>query len=146
MIKKKALLQVSLKLILKNKEGRILGLKSQLDDAACFGLYDLPGGRIDEDELQTPLLEIIQREAMEEIGNTNFKIGLKPVSVNKYFFRSDKTVVYLFFDGEYFGNDKDIKVSEEHTGYKWIDPKQGNLGEIFCPLIKEGILLYFQNS
>ena len=41
--------QVSLKLILKNKKGEVLVLKT-LETGNFAGYHDLPGGRIDTDE------------------------------------------------------------------------------------------------
>ena len=67
-MKKHALYQVSLKVFLKNERDEVLILKAA-DGGSYEGFYDFPGGRIDETELETPLVEIARREIVEEVGN-----------------------------------------------------------------------------
>ena len=52
---------VSLKLILKNAEGKVLALEAQ-GNGPMADYYDLPGGRIDEDEIEVPFTKIFERE------------------------------------------------------------------------------------
>ena len=67
MLKQRDFYHVSLKAILKNKAGEILILKAR-QQGTFSGFYDLPGGRIDEDEFSKSLLEILKREISEESG------------------------------------------------------------------------------
>ena len=63
------LFQISLKLILKNKKGEILALEMP-ENSLMAGYYDVPGGRINSDELKMPYEEIFRREVAEEIGKS----------------------------------------------------------------------------
>ena len=73
------LFQVSLKLILKNKKGEILALKLP-KTSSMAGYCDLPGGRINADEINMPPEKIIKRESLEEIGKVKYSLK-KPTSV-----------------------------------------------------------------
>lgn len=79
---KKDFYNVSLKVFLKNNRGEVLALKANRG-GSYKGFYDLPGGRINIDEFETPLENIIKREVAEEIGNVKFKINLKPVALGR---------------------------------------------------------------
>ena len=137
--------QVSLKLILKNSQDQILVLKAVGSKA---GHYDLPGGRIDDNEFNINLLEIIKREVAEEIGDVKVSIIDKPVALgraqsNKF---NDKEVpirvLYVFFEADYHSGD--IVISDEHTDYKWINLKNIKLEDYFVSGILEGIKMYLQ--
>lgn len=64
--KEHAVYYVGLKILLSNKEGKVLMLKSHSNTGGKF--WDLPGGRINKAEHKTPLAKIIAREVAEEIG------------------------------------------------------------------------------
>jgi 8-oxo-dGTP pyrophosphatase MutT (NUDIX family) len=36
------------------------------ENSSFYGMYDFPGGRIDEDEFKTDYIEILKRELYEE--------------------------------------------------------------------------------
>jgi 8-oxo-dGTP pyrophosphatase MutT (NUDIX family) len=149
MKKERGFYQISLKLLLQNKEGEVLALKA-VDNGSYAGFYDFPGGRIDVHEFETDFLEIIKREVEEEIGNeVNFKIKPKPVAIGRHLIPSamnssgkDIKVMYIFFEGEYKSGN--IEISKEHTGYKWIDLKKGNLEQYFKSGILEAIKIYLK--
>lgn len=145
-MKQKDLYQIALKAILKNEKQEILIL-SAVSTGTFKGFYDLPGGRIDIDEFETDVTEILKREIKEELGSINFAIKDIPVSYGRhripYNLSGDdmeKHVFYLFFEVEYLSGD--IKISEEHTGYKWIDLKNIDLEKTFTSGILEGIKKY----
>ena len=73
------LFQASLKLVLKNKKGEILALKLP-KTSSMAGYYDLPGGRINAEEIKISPEKIIGRESLEEIGKVKYSLK-KPVSV-----------------------------------------------------------------
>ena len=126
---KKDRYQVSLKLILHNERGEILALAE--DKGSFAGFYDFPGGRVEVDEFDTPLAEIIRREAREELGDVDFELGEAPVAVGRHRIPPDVNergeevpeihVLYLFFIGRLLRGE--INVSEEHGGYRWL-PKE----------------------
>ena len=100
------------------KDGKVLLLK----DSSRPDFWDVPGGRIDENE---SIEEALLRELREELpSHTNPRIGKL---LNAYripgSIKDDLGLVLLFykvdvdFDGE-------ILLSEEHTDYEWLTPEQ----------------------
>lgn len=137
--------QVSLKAILENEKGEILGLEA-VDKGTMSGFFDLPGGRIDEDEFETPLKTIIGREIIEEAGDINFELDENPVGTSRYLLpgkytsnKKDTRIFYVFFRAKYISGA--ISTSEEHKGFKWIDPRN-NPEKFFVPHILQGIRTY----
>lgn len=140
---------ISLKLILQNEKGEILGLKCP-NEGTLSGFYDLPGGRINSDELQIPLERVIARETKEEVGeNVKYKVDLRPVSVGKHFYFSRKLdrencIFMIFFKAKYLGGE--ISVSNEHIGYKWLDLKSKPASGYFISGFLEGVEAYLKEK
>lgn len=79
--------------------------------------WDVPGGRIDDDER---LMETLERELREELPTIrNFRVG---EIVGAYRFSknitNDRGLVLLFYKVE--AENFEIVLSDEHTEYKWI--------------------------
>lgn len=147
--KEKDFYQISLKLILKNSQREILGLKG-LDNGSYKGYYDLPGGRIDTDEFETSLPDIIAREIKEELGDITYNLKSKPVAVGRHFIpasmidiRKDTHVLYLFFEAEYIKGE--LKISDEHNGYHWLNLKEIELNDYYISGILDGVKMYCDN-
>jgi len=140
---------VSLKVILKNKKGEILGLKSH-KNSTMAGYYDLPGGRIDPDELEIPFSKIIQREMKEEIGkDVRFSLKEKPVAISRHIAFSPKLnkeirIFMVFFEAKYISGR--IKISNEHTSFKWLKLTSSSLSKLFTKGILEGLKNYLRNK
>jgi 8-oxo-dGTP diphosphatase len=142
--------QVSLKIILKNKKNEVLLLGS-LPTGSFAGYYDLPGGRIDTDEFTTPFSGVIKREVNEEIGNVKFTLNPKPVGVGRHLLPaahsatgSEIHILYLFFEAKYLKGE--IKISPEHTGFKWVDLSKEKLSKLFKSGTLEGMKMYFSSK
>lgn len=134
------LFQVSLKVILKNEKGEILILKVP-DESSMAGFYDFPGGRIKEDEIEVPFEKIISREIAEELGeNIEYEIKIKPVAVARHF-SSSGHLFWIFFEALY--KDGEIKLSDEHRGYRWEKLNKENLDKFFIKGPLEGMKNYF---
>lgn len=134
--------QVSLKLILKNAKNAVLTLKT-LHTGNFAGYYDLPGGRIDVDEFSASFEDILKREVKEEIGDIDFRMQMIPVAAARASFmdsNKDIRILYLFFEGEYIGGD--IRVSNEHADYLWVNLNTIDPTTYFMPGIREGIGMY----
>lgn len=134
--------QVSLKLILKNDKGEVLTLKAP-EIGNLAGYYDLPGGRIDTDELSISFENILKREINEEIGDIDFRMCALPVSVARASFMGKDTeirILYLFFEGEYISGD--VIISNEHAGHLWVDLNTIDPATYFMPGIREGMRAY----
>lgn len=138
---------ISLKLLLKNSEGKILVLTS-LSTGTFGGYHDFPGGRIEQDEFNTPILDILKREVEEETGITDFIINPNPVSVGRHLILSKHTieknkdvpVFYVFYEGAC--KTENVIISEEHEGAQWLDLREIELDKYFNSGILEGVKAY----
>jgi len=148
MIMEKDFYQVSLKAIIKNNRGEILALEADFS-GTMKGFYDLPGGRIDAGEFTVSFSEIIKREIFEEVGNIEFNLNPKPVAIGRHLIPasisksgSDIHVLYLFFEAEYLTGQ--IFISNEHTGFKWVDLLKETPEKLFTSGILEGVKMYLK--
>jgi 8-oxo-dGTP diphosphatase len=96
------------------RDGTLLMMKRRANDVHKPGVWDIPGGRL---ELGEDPFEGLKREAREEI-NSEIEI-IVPISVH-HFVREDgqKITLTIFWCKLLTEN---IKLSEEHTEYKWMD-------------------------
>ncbi|HEU5005044.1 MAG TPA: NUDIX domain-containing protein [Candidatus Saccharimonadales bacterium] len=91
-----------------------------------FGDWDIPGGRIRENEFDASLESVIERKIKEELGpEVKYKLG-EP----KVFFRHERKemklgeMVRIFaigYEGKYISGD--IKLGDHHDKYEWVDVK-----------------------
>ena len=144
--------QISLKLLIKNKNNEVLLLKVGGHNTSAYnGYYDFPGGRIDESEFKTDLPKIIQREVEEEVGN-EIKYQLlstTPVGYGRHEdfshrFNKDVRYFYLLFESEVVSGD--VKISDEHVDYIWMpyDEIKNNLEKLFVSGLLECAKMYFK--
>lgn len=138
--------QVSLKLILNNDKGKTLLLKAQNRDTYA-GFYDLPGGRINEDEFNVPLPEIVRREVEEEIGAVQYDLNPKPVAVARHLIpanisvhKRDVHVLYILYEGHFQAGE--ITISREHQGFDWVDLNKIELDKYLKSGNLEGVKMY----
>lgn len=97
----------------------ILVLRNALDDPNRPGEADFPGGRLELGE--DPYLGL-KREFIEELGNEvadAIEIGL-PLDVD-HFERPDGQVVTMIFFHCVLKGNPEIKISAEHSAYKWVN-------------------------
>lgn len=139
--------QVSLKIFLRNAEGKILILKAA-PDCSYGGYWDFPGGRIDYSEFEVPFKDILSREIIEEVGEIDFSIdGLLPVALGRHKVPvkqgNDVHVLYHFYEATYLGGD--IRISDEHTESAWVDLSEIDLQEHFISGLLEGAKSYSQS-
>lgn len=142
--------QISLKIFLKNKKEEFLVLGGQ-PNGVFAGLYDFPGGRINKTEFSTPLVSILKRELKEEVGDIKYKLNPKPVSIGRHLLpamfsklKKDIHILYLFFEAKYVSGQ--IKISPEHTSYKWINFRRNKLNKFVSSGNLEGIKMYLSNQ
>ena len=103
-------------------EGKVLILRESgsYQDGTNAGRYDLPGGRLNPGEKYA---EALAREVLEETGLT-IKIK-KPLSVGEWHptVRGEEwQIVGIFFECEVVTNE--IKLSEDHDAFEWINPTE----------------------
>lgn len=107
--------QVGLKILLR-KRRKILFLR-----AANKRTVDQPGGRIDNVEAKIPLEKIIAREVKEELGNVKYTLGAPLFQFRRYIQKYKRWVFLTVYDARFISGK--IKLSPEHSGHMWIDPK-----------------------
>ena len=136
-----------MKVFVKNNKGEVLAMKAD-PHGSYAGFYDFPGGRIDMDEFHTPFFEIIKREIEEEIGsNIVYTLNPKPVATGRHCIEAqyargakDIHVVYLFFEAKYVSGE--VIISDEHTGFEWLDLLNIELEKYFKSGNLEGVRMY----
>lgn len=138
---------VGLKLILENEKGEILALKMPLN-SSMPGYYDLPGGRINSEELENPYNKIIKREVWEEIGKkVKYHLIPNPVSIARHFYFSPKlkkkgSIFFVFFKSVYIGGS--VEISSEHVNYKWLRLSNKTIPRYFMKGLREGLQNYLK--
>jgi len=142
--------QISLKVILTNQKGETLLFKC-VENGSFAGFYELPGGRIDVDEFAAPLIDIVERELHEEVGEVQFDLHQQPVALGRHQiqpeFTEDKKatrVLYVFFEAELLSGE--VVISDEHIGFEWVKLSGIELEKYFKSGILEGIKMYLGKS
>ncbi|MDC0506079.1 NUDIX domain-containing protein [Candidatus Gracilibacteria bacterium] len=132
---------VTLKVFLTNRDGETLILENS-DMYHSRGFYDVPGGRIDEDELYVDYQDILGRELLEELGeDLKAEISLKPVSMGRFEYRQDR-IFLLMFEADYISGN--ITISEEHKSYKWVKLNEIDLEKYFTLGMLEAVKRYLE--
>lgn len=140
--KENAKFEVSLKVILKNKIGEVLLLKTP-KHSSLEGTYDLLGGRIREKEIRAPFRKILTREVREEIGNkVRYTLKEVPVAVGRHYYFSKRQqkiqyIFWVFFEAHYRGGK--IKISSEHAEYEWVKLEKRDYKKYFIKGPLEGM-------
>ncbi|MEK7680652.1 MAG: NUDIX domain-containing protein [Patescibacteria group bacterium] len=103
------------------KDGKVLLLKesNKYKDGTNSGRFDVPGGRVEPGQRFD---ESLSREIKEETG-LDVKIG-RPFFVNEWrpVVRGEQwQIVGTFF--ECLAESSEVKLSEDHEEFVWIDPK-----------------------
>ena len=106
-------LQVGVKIVLQNEEGKYLVLKRSKEKYPdVLDPWDIIGGRINPG---TPLLENLQREVTEETGLT--LTGTPAVVAAQDILRGNsRHVVRITYVGRVTG---DVQLDSDHTEYRW---------------------------
>ena len=106
------MLQVGVKIFLKNKEGKFLLIRRSAKYTGIEGQLDIVGGRID---IGTSLIENLKREVQEE---TKLEIVNEPKLIYAQdILRPNKHVVRLTYIGETEG---EPVLDHESTEYLWL--------------------------
>ncbi len=109
-------LQVGVKVLLKNPEGKFLLLKRNREkypEIPTLDLWDIVGGRI---EIGTPLLDNLRREVKEEIG-LELTDSPKLIAAQDILRLSEKHVVRLTYTANIDG---EPNLDEDHVDFGWF--------------------------
>ena len=99
-----------------NRKNQILLVKRALDDTDYPGHWELPGGKIDYGETAQ---ESLQREVKEECGlDVNVLIPL----ASNFFYIGETQIFETTFLCEISDGKSNVKLSHEHSEYKWVNP------------------------
>jgi 8-oxo-dGTP diphosphatase len=131
-------LQVGVKVLLKNSEGKYLFMRRTSYESAAAGKWDIPGGRID---VATGLRENLAREVMEETG---LAMTSEPriIAAQDIFPKvQDRHVVRITYIGAAEG---EVRLSSEHSEYRWMTfaqmQQEENLDSYVRELLKTGTI------
>jgi ADP-ribose pyrophosphatase YjhB (NUDIX family) len=134
------ILQVGVKAFLKNKEGKYLLLKRNMEKyKGAIGSWDIVGGRIDPG---TPLIENLKREIREE---THLELTSEPklVYAQDILHFEDKHVVRLSYVGEITG--EPLLDTSENIEYRWLSieeiKKLSDLDKFVREVIEKGLIV-----
>ena len=81
--------------------------------------YSFPGGKIDEGE---SVLKALRRELKEEIGIRNFEITELVNIFERFDYKKNTGLMLLCYKTK--ADLSNIKLSKEHTGFRWINKKE----------------------
>lgn len=117
-----ALQRIAGKAVIVNDEGKILFLReaTTYEEGTNTGRYQSPGGRVNMGE---PFMDALKREVMEETG-LEIEV-VRPIFVGEWFpvIKGVKNqIVAIFYICKPLSTD--VRLSEEHDAFAWIDPKQ----------------------
>lgn len=91
-----------------------------------FGNWDLPGGRIREDEFSKPLEKVLKRKIKEELGSSiRYKLG-KPVVFMRHERMEHQSggklekrrIFAVGYEAKFLGGP--IQLGSHHTKFEWI--------------------------
>lgn len=129
---------LAVKGIIRRSDGSILVLKRSDVDDHKPGVWETVGGGMDKEETPQSALE---REILEETGLT-VKV-LNPFNVFTFKKDSGEFKVGITFVCEYI--DGEVKLSDEHSEYRWISPE--DFGEFdSVPSLHDEIARYAQTQ
>ncbi|MDD3284605.1 MAG: NUDIX domain-containing protein [Patescibacteria group bacterium] len=120
MINENIMLQVGVKILLKNKENKYLLLRRSLEkypETKNTGRWDIVGGRI---ESGITLLENLKREIKEETG-LEFTDSPKFIGAQDILIVPGHHIVRLSYTGNIDG---EVRIDEDHDMYRWFSKEE----------------------
>lgn len=114
---------VAVKLFLLNESDELLITKDK------FGDWDIPGGRLRENDFETPLEDVVERKIREELGSqVTYELGAPSVFMrherdeilpsNE---RAKRRIFAIGYTGKYL--DGVISLGQSHEKYEWVPAK-----------------------
>ena len=104
--------KITTSLTLVKKGKKLLIIKN-----AKAGKWTLPGGQIDKGETFN---QAAKREIFEEVG-LKVKLGSKSTKTKRYNKNKKQAIVYT---GKIKSKKRKVRLSHEHTDYKYVSPKK----------------------
>ena len=122
---KEKLFQVGVKALIENEKGEILLVYTGQRPAQYNSdFWDIPGGRIDENEnaLQTLAREIKEETGLEKIEDVEFVQGV--ISNHEFDQNGLHFGLVLMVYKVQVAGDSEISLSSEHEKFEWVDKKE----------------------
>ncbi len=116
----------------------MLLIKRSLQDKHDAGLWEIPGGKLDEGQ---DISHALEREVFEETG-----LLVTPIMRTGYFEseiatdRAYKGMPYVVIVGISRVDGGRVKISEEHEDYAWVAPKDINKYDL-SPVVKKAFII-----
>lgn len=117
------------------KDGKLLIVKRKPSNVHYAGKWDIPGGRI---KLGENPIDGVRRETREETG-LEVEI-LMPIDVQQFTRDDGQKITMIIFLCRPVT--RDIKISDEHEDYKWVDVKDAQLHPIWLAGTTQSLLKY----
>jgi len=114
----KIMMKHSASVLVRDSENRALLLKRNGKGQRFHGLWEFPGGKIDEGQTAG---EAARREAMEE---ARLDVPEFPEEPEIRIATANGEVEYSFFTWDCPGPQPDVCLSEEHTAFRWAKPTE----------------------
>lgn len=122
---------VAVKVFLLNSSGDFLIIKDR------FGDWDIPGGRLREQDFNTPLEVVAERKIKEELGEyIGYKLGGLVLSMRHERDeilpsgeREKRKIFALGYTAQYEGGE--IKIGKNHQKYEWVSVKEFKAEDYF---------------
>jgi 8-oxo-dGTP diphosphatase len=122
---------LSVKIIIKDDQGRSLLLKRSMDSKNNPGKWDFPGGKIDPGETFD---QALQREVLEETG---LSVKIERLVGSTQSESPTHRIIYLMLEGS--AQSESVELSVEHDDFLWARPSDissADLCEQFRPIIE----------
>ncbi|MFA6285435.1 MAG: nucleotide exchange factor GrpE [Parcubacteria group bacterium] len=112
--------------------------------AKKYGAWEIAGGKIEQKD--ATLEDALQREVMEELGQINYEIS-SIVSTQEVFYGDGSKIIFLNYLAKYEGGE--IKISDEHSEYRWLTAENIISGKEYGDWIKNLVKkanIYLENQ
>lgn len=112
-------------------------VKRSSDDDFLAGLWEFPGGNIEDGEL---IIDALKRELKEEIG---YEINEEDAKIIHYYdeikYKNNEDIHYIELDFliDVTTKDINIKLSSEHSEYKWVKKDSDLMDDFIKDKIKD---------
>jgi 8-oxo-dGTP diphosphatase len=107
---------LSIKVVIRDRDGRCLLLKRAQSSRGNPGKWELPGGKVD---LQEEFEQVVQREVSEE---TDLTISLRRALGTVQADLPTRKVIYLILEADLESGQ--VRLSSEHEEYAWRYPHE----------------------
>tara|TARA_B100001939_G_scaffold348218_1_gene374253 strand:- start:3806 stop:4330 length:525 start_codon:yes stop_codon:yes gene_type:complete len=114
-----------------------------MQDSAT-GQGDLPGGRINRDEIYDPFERSLAREVQEELGQIQYRMNPDPLFIFPHFVARDQTeALGIAYAGQLLGGS--LELSDEHNHYFWASMNE-DVPEIFTDTMRSAVHTFLEQK